>query len=73
MEEEKVYWLSPLGPFDDFGSPYTDEMFDAPTKQGAWANMTRESWEKYRATDQLGTGYGQRYIREGRRWVKVEG
>lgn len=70
---KKVYWIGPLGTHDDFGAPYTNEMFDAKTSQGPWANMTRESWEKYRATPELGPGKGQRYEREGDRWVKVEG
>lgn len=73
-DDEPVYWIGHLGIYDDFGVPYTDEMFDAPTLHGPWANMTRESWERYRATPRLGTGYGQRYMKDDTgRWKKVEG
>ena len=70
---KKIYWVGALSYDDDFGVPYEDEMFDAPTRQGPWANMTRASWLEHRATDKLGSGHGQRYVREGRRWLKVEG
>lgn len=74
MSEEPVYWLSPLPEEDDFGVPYENEMFDAPTSNGLWANMTRESWERHRKTARLGLGYGQRYEKQpDGRWLKVEG
>lgn len=74
MENDKVYWLSPLGGFDDFGQPYKGEMFDAKTKFGPWACMTRESWLENRASPILGTGYGQYYVeQENGKWLKMEG
>jgi hypothetical protein len=78
MTKEAVYWLSPLGGYDDFGQPYTltkgGIMYDAKTSKGPWANMTHESWLNHRATEKLGTGFGQKYERQADgRWLKIEG
>ena len=72
--EEPVYWLSPLGGFDDFARPYKGVMYDAKTKFGYWANMTEESYQKYRYYQWLGLGKGQKYVEQADgRWLKVEG
>ena len=72
-EQKQVFWLSPLGGFDDFGSPYRDVMYDAATTMGPWANMTQESFERY-GRGRLGLGLGQKYQRQpDGRWLKVEG
>ena len=68
-----VYWLSPLGPVDDFGREYDDEMIDGATRQGPWANMTPRSWAIH-GIGRLGLGCGQRYLKQpDGRWLKVEG
>ena len=68
-----VYWLSPLGGFDDFDQPYGNEMIDGGTKFGPWANMTPESWKQF-GIGRLGQGFGQRYKKQADgRWLKVEG
>jgi len=70
-----VYWTGTLPPEDDFGEPYGMLMYDAPTVyRGKWANMSHKSWLRYGATDQLGTGLGQKYEKQpDGRWLKVEG
>ena len=70
---EKVYWLSPLGGFDDFDRPYKNVMYDAKTKFGPWANMTEESFREH-GYGVLGLGKGQKYEKQSDgRWLKVEG
>ena len=70
----KLYWQGPLPDKDDFGQPYADVMYDAPTKHGPWANMTKLSWRHYRIYPTLGTGRGQKYKKTADgRWEKVEG
>tara|TARA_R110000868_G_scaffold307378_3_gene568866 strand:+ start:4990 stop:5223 length:234 start_codon:yes stop_codon:yes gene_type:complete len=53
---------------DDFGVPFTmrtgERVYDARTLNGQWATMTHSSWLDWRAMPRLGTGYGQRYIRQ---------
>ena len=72
--DNAVYWLSPLGTRDDFGKEYNDVMYDARTYTGQWANMTESSWRINRAVGKLGTGYGQKYVKQADgRWLKVEG
>lgn len=70
-----VYWLSPVGKVDDFGSPITDEIIDGKTTLGPWGLMTPASFAIYSATGgRLGTGLGQRFKKQtGGRWLKVEG
>ena len=72
-EPKKRYWMGLLPDQDDYGMAYKDEMFDAPTLDGPWANMTRENWMEHGRSRKLGTGYGQRYVREGNRWLHAEG
>lgn len=74
---EKLYWLSPLGGFDDFDNPYSFEvgsvMYDAKTKLGPWANMTQESFDLH-GFGKLGTGFGQKYqLDSDGKWYKVAG
>lgn len=74
---EQVYWLSPLGGFDDFDVPYDltpgSVMYDAKTKMGPWANMTEQSFKQY-GVGKLGTGFGQKYqLQENGRWLKIAG
>lgn len=71
---EPVYWLSPLGGFDDFGRPYKKVMYDAKTKQSCWANMTEESYLEHRYYNTLGLGKGQKYeLQDDGKWLKVAG
>lgn len=72
-----VYWLSPLGGFDDFGVPYDLEpggiMYDAKTRHGPWANMTPSSFH-LEGCGRLGPGFGQKYqLQPDKRWLKIEG
>jgi hypothetical protein len=73
--EEPVYWLSPVGEFDDFGNPIENIIIDGRTKQGPWALMSEGSWMIHGGTGgRLGTGLGQKYHRQvDGRWLKVEG
>lgn len=74
MSDHKQYWLSPVGGFDDFSSPYKGVMYDARTKHGPWACMTEQSWAKHRVDDRLGTGIGQKYVEQADgKWLKVAG
>lgn len=71
---EKVYWLSPVGGFDDFDDPIRDTIIDGATAQGPWALMTPRSWRMHGRFTTLGLGRGQRYVRQpDGRWLKVEG
>lgn len=68
------YWLSPVPAEDDFNDPIIgDTIYDARTVYGPWALMTPASFSLH--TDgRLGTGYGQRYVRQADgRWLCVEG
>ena len=71
----EVYWLSPVGEKDDFGSPVENEIIDGKTTYGPWAMMTPTSWEQHGGTGgRLGLGLGQRYEKQADgRWLKVEG
>lgn len=72
-----VYWLSPLGGFDDFDRPYDLKeggiMYDAKTRRGPWANMSEESFQEH-GYGRLGPGFGQKYqMQADGRWLKIEG
>jgi hypothetical protein len=71
--DNAVYWISPLGPRDDFGGQYRDIMYDGRTIYGYWANMNEHNWQDL-GSGKLGTGYGQKYKKQADgRWLKVEG
>lgn len=72
---QPVYWLSPVGDYDDFDSPIFDVIIDARTAYGPWALMTPESFSLHGGTrGRLGVGLGQRYQKQADgRWLKVEG
>ena len=36
--------------------------YDCRTWTGQWANLCETHWPDYRASDQLGTGHGQRLV-----------
>jgi hypothetical protein len=77
MPKQPVYWISPLGGFDDFGAPYGTSpgavMYDGKTEYGPWANMTQESWDAH-GPGRTGLGLGQKYVlQEDGRWLQVEG
>ena len=68
-----VYWISPLGPKDDFDDTFGEVMYDGKTVYGPWANMTEASWKRY-GIGKLGLGRGQKYQKQpDGRWLKVEG
>lgn len=70
--KEQVYWLSPVGQRDDFGSHVRTIIIDGKTKQGPWALMTPESFASFGVG--LGLGLGQKYVRQtDGRWLKTEG
>ena len=52
---------------DDYDVAFTmrpgEEVFDAKTRQGPWATMTRRSFDLH-STGILGLGRGQRYVRQ---------
>lgn len=63
---------------DDFGVPFTlkegEVIYDAPTKMGPWGTMTQESFDLYSLRRSLGTGLGQKYVRQTNGELhKVEG
>lgn len=69
---DPVYWLSPVGGFDDFADPIGDTIIDGRTTVGPWALMTPASHAKYGMG--LGVGRGQKYVQQtDGRWLKVEG
>ena len=62
---------------DDFGVPFTTKegevVYDARTRHGPWACMTEKSWKQH-GVGKLGTGYGQKYVRNAEgHLVKSEG
>lgn len=74
VESDPVYWTAPVGGFDDFDAPITDTFIDGKTTDGPWALMTPDSWAKYGAYKVLGTGRGQKYVKQADgRWLKTEG
>ena len=63
--EVKVAVIPPCDICKDNG-PYTEPtpaVYDGKTIWGPWANMCQEHWDLY-GVGQLGTGYGQRLIKE---------
>lgn len=64
---------------DDFERKFThlegEVVYDARTRQGPWACMTEESYQEHgRRPLALGTGLGQKYVRNKvGELVKVEG
>lgn len=73
-ETRKVYWLGTVKE-DDFGRIITNCFIDGKTtfKGNPWAIMTPDSWFEH-GYGKLGTGYGQRYVRQADgRFLKVEG
>jgi hypothetical protein len=52
-------------------TPIEDIFIDGKTKYGSWACMCPECHTEVGRG--LGTGKGQKYQRQGKRWVKVEG
>jgi len=66
------YWYSePPDRCDIGGEPITDVFIDGGTIQGPWANMCPKCHLTYGIG--IGLGRGQRYEKEGDRWVKTEG
>lgn len=61
---------------DDFGLPFTktegEVVYDARTRMGPWACMTEQSF-KMHGTGKLGTGFGQRYVRNAEGHLVKEG
>lgn len=46
----------------DFIPCERDAEYDFRTVNGPWANGCQEHYERFRASDQLGTGFGQRLV-----------
>ena len=62
---------------DDFGEAFTlkpgEVIYDAITMCGPWATMTQTSFDLF-SRDRLGTGLGQKYVRQDNGQLhKVEG
>lgn len=62
---------------DDFKMPFGhyegEVVYDAKTKMGPWATMTEVSFKTH-ALGKLGTGFGQKYVRNAAGELhKVEG
>ena len=71
-KQDAVYWLSPVGGFDDFGMPISDCIIDGATTSGPWGIMTPSSHRMHGRG--LGLGKGQRYEKQDDgKWLKVEG
>lgn len=70
-----TYWTGLVGPKDDFGDTITDVFYDAPTRfTRQWAIMTPGNWKMRRLHALLGTGKGQKYVKQSDgRWLKTEG
>ena len=53
---------------DDFDEKFTNEpgevVYDAATMNGPWATMTQKSYNLYARPGGLGTGKGQKYVRQ---------
>jgi hypothetical protein len=69
----KVYWVSPVGERDDFGSKVGSVIYDGKTRMGPWALMTSASWLAY-GIGKTGLGCAQRYEKQpDGKWLKTEG
>lgn len=64
-------WLGNVPEMDDFGKLISDTFVDGKTVHGPWAIMSPITHECYGLG--LGTGRGQKYVKNGSRWLKVEG
>lgn len=70
IEEDRSWWLSPVGEKDDFGDKITDTIIDGKTQFGPWALMTPRSWV-VNGIGKLGIGYGQKYKKQPNgKWLK---
>lgn len=69
----KRYWMSPVEEFDSFGRLIDGEFIDGRVAGSlSWGIFTPDSWKHF-GCGKLGTGYGQRYVRDAEgRWPKVE-
>ena len=45
----------------DFCKVVPKIIYDARLKSGSWAYMCPSCWKRYRASEKLGTGYGQKF------------
>ena len=59
---ERKRWMSDVPEKDNFGDPITGVLIDGKTTMGPWALMTDASFRRYGVG--LGTGKGQKYVRE---------
>ena len=72
MSKAPVYWVSPVGERDDFGSKIKDTIVDGRTHNGSWALMTPDNFATFGVG--LGLGRGQKYKKQkDGKWLKVEG
>ena len=70
---KEKFWNGTVNRFDDFGNQITNILIDGKTKQGPWATMSQESYDKF-GVGQFGVGYGQKYEKqEDGRFKKVAG
>ena len=60
------YFSAERATHDDFAYPFTGKegevVYDAKTKGGPWAMMSETAYKIFGA-GKLGTGYGQKYVR----------
>lgn len=68
---EKIEWTS--GKTCDYCGKTADVMYDSASREGPWAFMCPDCWEKH-GFGTLGIGFGQKYERltDGR-FFKIEG
>jgi hypothetical protein len=63
--------LKPPPQCDLCAAKITDTFFDAATKWGQWGYVCPKCFVQ--GGMKLGTGYGQKYVKQGDRWKKVAG
>lgn len=71
---EQVQWLSPVPGFcETCGDLIKDTFYDAKTALGPCACMCPTCFTLGPGIGKLGTGFGQKYERQGSKWVKTAG
>ena len=68
---KRVIYINPPSHCDICSKDIISSFTDGVTKEGYWANMCPTCFKKHGV--RLGTGYGQRYTKDGDDYIKTAG